>query len=69
MAILLQVPQPPITKTNLIIIYVDFNSNLPGANELIHKKLEMHRCILSTVATDALMLKHQATGILTEGLL
>ena len=27
---------------------------------LTHKQLEMHRCALSTVATDALVLKHQA---------
>ena len=27
---------------------------------LTHKQLETHGCILSTVATDALVLKHQA---------
>ena len=27
---------------------------------LINKQLEMHGCILSTVVTDALVLKHQA---------
>ena len=31
-----------------------------GLNELNHKQLEMHGCVLSTVATDALVLKHQA---------
>ena len=30
---------------------------------LTHKQLEMHRCTLSTVATDALVLKHQAISI------
>ena len=30
---------------------------------LIHKQLEMHGCVLSTVATDALVLKHQAISI------
>ena len=29
---------------------------------LNNQKLEMHGCILSTVATDALVLKHQAIG-------
>ena len=29
-------------------------------NMLTHKQLEQHGCILSTVATDALVLKHQA---------
>ena len=28
-----------------------------------HKQLETHVCILSTVATDALVLKHQAISI------
>ena len=30
---------------------------------LTHKQLEIHRCILSTVATDALVLKHLAISI------
>ena len=30
---------------------------------LLHKQLEMHGCIISTVATDALVLKHQAISI------
>ena len=30
---------------------------------LTHKQLEMHGCIFSTVATDALVLKHQAISI------
>ena len=32
-------------------------------NVLTHKQLETHGCILSTVATDALVLKHQAISI------
>ena len=28
-----------------------------------HKQLEMHMCVISTVATDALVLKHQAISI------
>ena len=31
-------------------------------NVLIHKQLEMHGCIPSAVATDALVPKHQATS-------
>ena len=34
-AISQEIPQPPITKISLKIIYVKFHSNLPGANELI----------------------------------
>ena len=30
---------------------------------LTHKQLKMHGCIISTVATDALVLKHQAISI------
>ena len=29
---------------------------------LTHKDLETHGCVLSTVATDALVLEHQAIG-------
>ena len=29
---------------------------------LTHKQLEMHGCVLSTVAADALVLKHQAVS-------
>ena len=30
---------------------------------LTHKQLETHECVLSTVATDVLVLKHQAISI------
>ena len=30
---------------------------------LVHKQLEMYRCILSTVVPDACVLKHQAISI------
>ena len=30
---------------------------------MTHEELEMHGCILSTVATDALVLKHQDISI------
>ena len=32
-------------------------------NLLIHKHLEKHGCALSTVTTDALVLKHQVISI------
>ena len=32
-------------------------------SEAFHKQLETHGCIISTVATDALMLKHQTISI------
>ena len=35
----------------------------PGGIPLTHKQLEMHGCMLSTVATDALVLKHQVISI------
>ena len=35
----------------------------PVVNQLTHKQLEMHEYILSIVATDALVLKHQAISI------
>ena len=31
--------------------------------KVIHKQLETHGCVINTVATDALVLKHQATSI------
>ena len=34
-----------------------------GHNELTLEHLEMHGCVVSTVATDALVLKHQAISI------
>ena len=32
-------------------------------NLLTHKQLETHQCILNTVATDVLVLEHQAISI------
>ena len=34
-----------------------------GHNELTNKHLETYECVLSTVATDALVLKHQTISI------
>ena len=34
-----------------------------GANVLTHKWLEMHGCVINTVATDGLVLMHQAIRI------
>ena len=36
-----------------------------AANELTLKHRETHGCVVSTVATDALVLKHQAISILS----
>ena len=36
-----------------------------GLNVLILKHRETHGCLVSTVATDALVLKHQAISILS----
>ena len=33
-AISQEIPQPPVTKISLEIIYLQVNSNLPGVNEL-----------------------------------
>ena len=36
-------------------------------NMLTHKQLEMHGCVLSTLATDALVVKHQAISTHSAG--
>ena len=36
---------------------------------LTHKQLEMHGCVISIVATDVLVLKHQALGFNSADLL
>ena len=40
-------------------------SSCLGINVLTLKHQEMHGCVVSTVATDALVLKHQAISILS----
>ena len=42
---------------------IKITATLPGANELTPKHRETHGCIVSTVATVALVLKHQAISI------
>ena len=32
-------------------------------DDITHKQLEMYKCILSTVAADTLVLKHQTVNI------
>ena len=46
-------------KSDVIINFADVMSD----GVLTHKQLELHGCVLSTVVTDALMLKHQAISI------
>ena len=51
----------------VIFLQNDFNFSLVEAFgvfvRLTHKQLEMYGCVLSTVVTDALVLKHQAISI------
>ena len=39
------------------------NETMVHFSPLTHKQMKMHGCVLSTVATDALVLKHQAISI------
>ena len=54
--------QQAITWIN---VDLDLSSHMAslGHSKLTHKQLEMHWCIISTVATDTLVLKHQAISI------
>ena len=54
--------QQAITWTNDSQDLRDLTSPL-GHSELTLKHQEMHVCVVSTVATDALVLKHQAISI------
>ena len=40
-------------------------THIPGANELTLKHWETYGCVVSTVATDVLVLKHQTISILS----
>ena len=44
-------------------LHIKCHSNVPGANGLTLKHRETHGCVVCTVATDALVLKHQAISI------
>ena len=44
---------------NLIPCKDSISTNDTSLNVLTHKQLETHGCALSTVGTDALVLKHQ----------
>ena len=50
--------------TNDVLDYWCIYASL-GLNELTLKHRETHGCVVSTVATDALVLKHQAISILS----
>ena len=50
---------PPVTKMSTVGKIVDSGSH----ESLTLTHLEMHGCIVSIVATDALVLKHQAISI------
>ena len=49
-----------ITTTHLKITYLKLKSLSQGNDELTLKHWETHGCVASTVAIDALVLKHQA---------
>ena len=64
----------PLTKTSNarkyqfddVIVYFDVFYVGPGrrsSDRLTHKQLKTHRCLLSTVATVAFLLQHQAISI------
>ena len=42
---------------------MSWNIPVPATEELTPKHQETHGCVVSTVATDALVLKHQAISI------
>ena len=58
-----KMPKISILDMNLGIINSILQPHSPGANELTLKHQETHGCAVSTVATDALVLKHQAISI------
>ena len=43
-----------------IFLQEDLHTSIPIPMKLTLKHREMHGCVVSTVATDALVLKHQA---------
>ena len=43
-----------------VAIFFKLQSFSQGISELTPKQLEMHACLFSNVATDAMVLKHQA---------
>ena len=45
------------------ITFAKYQPSCPACNELTHKQLKTNMWILSTVATDVLVLKHQAISI------
>ena len=47
-------------KQQLVLLVTSGLSDRKVSASLTHKHLEIHGCILNTVATDALVLKHQA---------
>ena len=44
-------------------IVCEIEAIFPGRDELTHRQLETHKCVLSTLPTDVLVLKHQAINI------
>ena len=51
-----------LENTNILLCYLKYIQHSKTAN-LTQKQLEMYGWVLNIVATDALVLKHQATSI------
>ena len=52
-----------LEKTNCLTCIHTQKKSILAVLRLTHKQTEMHGCILSNVATDGLVLKHQANSI------
>ena len=46
----------------------DLHSQLTQENNLTHKQMETFGCILSTEATNAMLLKHEATSTYSDNI-
>ena len=55
-AISQEMPQPSITKICLIITYLKFHSNFPGANELIHYPGSCKARLVDEISTNPLVI-------------
>ena len=62
--ILIQIHKFSFNKMHLKMSSAKWHLFCLGLNVLTHKQLGTHGCVLSTVATDALVLNHLAMGML-----
>ena len=67
-----EIPQSPITTTNLKITYLEFHADLPGDNELIQQNSKGHcyaRCALNYISfflTYHNMLEHKDVTVIMK---